>query len=152
MVKDRSQRSLTIGGNMGYKFEMLEVWTLALEYADLIYRLTEKLPASEEYNLKSQIKRAANSIALNIAEGSTSQTDAEQARFLSMAIRSLIETVACQHLINQRKYLTDPNILRQAYKESETLFARLQAFRASLKGDRVHEETGGYDVGDETPF
>ena len=73
---------------MGYKFEKLEVWALALEYTDLIYHLAEKLPASEQYNLKSQIKRAANSIALNIAEGSTTQTDAEQARFLNIAIRS----------------------------------------------------------------
>lgn len=69
-----------------------------------------------------------------------------------MAKRSFIETVACQHLINQRKYLTDPNILRQADKESETIFARLEAFRASLKGNKVREDTGGYDAGEEVPF
>ena len=114
--------------------------------------MADKLPEHEEYNLKSQIKRAANSIALNIAEGSTSQTDAEQARFLNMAIRSLIETVACQHLINQRNYLTDPKILRWAYKESGTLFAKLQAFRRSLKGSNVREDTAVYDAGGESPF
>ena len=73
---------------MPYKFEKLRVWQAAIEYVDLIYLLAEKLPKSEEYNLKSQIVRAARSIALNIAEGSTGQTDAEQARFLGMAIRS----------------------------------------------------------------
>jgi four helix bundle protein len=62
---------------MAYKFEQLEVWQLSLEYIDLIYQLSEKLPRSEEYNLKSQIIRAATSISLNIAEGSTGQTDAE---------------------------------------------------------------------------
>ena len=82
---------------MPYKFEQLEVWKLSLEYTDLIYELAGKLPKSEEYNLKSQIVRAATSISLNIAEGSTGQSDAEQARFLGMAIRSLIEIVACQH-------------------------------------------------------
>ncbi len=137
---------------MGYKFEKLEVWTLALEYVDLIYHLAEKLPASEEYNLKSQIRRAANSVALNIAEGSTTQTDAEQARFLNMAIRSLLETVACQHLINQRKYLTDPDTLRQAYQKSEILFAKLQAFRASLKGFTVREDSSQYEVSEDLPF
>jgi four helix bundle protein len=84
---------------MPYKFEQLDVWKLALDYIDLIYKLAEKLPRGEEYNLKSQITRAATSIALNIAEGSQGQSDAEQARFLGMAIRSLIETVACQRII-----------------------------------------------------
>ena len=58
---------------MGYKFEQLEVWQLALEYTDLIYMIAGQLPRSEEYNLKSQIIRAATSTALNIAEGSLQQ-------------------------------------------------------------------------------
>jgi four helix bundle protein len=55
---------------MPYKFEQLDVWTLALDYIDLVYKIAESLPRSEEYNLKSQITRAATSVALNIAEGS----------------------------------------------------------------------------------
>jgi four helix bundle protein len=120
---------------MPYKFEQLEVWKLALEYVNLIYAIAEKLPAFEEYNLKSQIVRAGTGIALNIAEGSTSQTDPEQARFLGLAIRSLIETVACQHLIKQRGYLKDPTPLDEAYQFSEKLFAKLQAFRKNLQSD-----------------
>ena len=108
---------------MTYKFEKLEVWQLALEYNNLVYGLAGQLPRAEEYNLKSQITRAATSIALNIAEGSTGQSDAEQARFLNMASRSLLETVACQHLIHQRGYLADPTPLREAYQFSRKLFA-----------------------------
>jgi four helix bundle protein len=89
---------------MGFKFEKLDVWNAALDYLDLIYAIADALPKSEVYNLKSQIIRAGTSVTLNIAEGSTGQTDAEQARFLGMAIRSLIETVACQHIINRRNY------------------------------------------------
>ena len=92
---------------MPYKFEQLDVWKVSLEYIDSIYTLAEKLPKSEEYNLKSQIIRTATSVSLNIAEGSTGQSDAEQARFLSMAICSLIETVACQHIIKRREYIQD---------------------------------------------
>lgn len=117
---------------MAYKFEKLEVWRLAVEYVDLIYRIAEQLPGSEEYNLKSQIIRAATSIALNIAEGSTSQSDAEQRRFLGMAIRSLIETVACLHLSERRSYW-DVGLSREVYTHSEKLFAKLQAFRTALK-------------------
>lgn len=90
---------------MAYKFEKLEVWQLALKYTDLIYDLAGQLPRAEEYNLKSQLIRTATSITLNIAEGSTGQSNAEQARFLGLAIRSLTETVACQHLIHRRRNL-----------------------------------------------
>jgi four helix bundle protein len=81
---------------MPFKFEQLDVWKMSLDYIDLIYELAEKLPEAERYNLKSQITRAATSISLNIAEGSTSQSDAEQHRFLGMALPSLIETAACK--------------------------------------------------------
>jgi four helix bundle protein len=127
---------------VSYKFEQLEVWQLSMDYIDAIYRLTEELPRSEEYNLKSQIIRAATSISLNIAEGSTGQTNAEQARFLGMAIRSLIETVACQHLIRRRKYLSDTALLDQIYENSQTLARKLQSFRKSLlsSSQRLRED------------
>ena len=118
---------------MPYKFEQLEVWKLA-----------ENLPRSEEYNLKSQITRAATSIALNIAEGSQGQSDAEQARFLGMSIRSLIETVACQKIISRRGYLQDEIILNKAYQDSQTLARKLQSFRKSI--------SSSYQVKEDSPL
>jgi four helix bundle protein len=112
-----------------FKFERLDVWKMALNYHDLIYAIAEQLPRSEEYNVKSQIIRAATSIALNIAEGSTCQTDAEQARFLSMSIRSLIETIACLRIIERRGYLNGLETLRKTDLEAERLLSRLIAFR-----------------------
>ena len=130
-----------------YKFERLQVWGLALEYIDVIYEIAGQLPKTEEYNLKSQIMRAATSVALNIAEGSTGQTDAEQARFLGMAIRSLIETVACQRLINRRGYLADPSWLDEAYRQSEMLAKKLQAMRKAIGPEppAVVDEPAQYD-------
>lgn len=134
---------------MPYKFEQLDVWKLSLEYVDSIYLLAEKLPKSEEYNLKSQIVRAATSISLNIAEGSTGQSDAEQGRFLGMAIRSLIETVACHHIICRRNYVQDEKLLQKIYEDSQILARKLQVFRKSLSNPRnqIREETSEY--GDE---
>jgi len=131
---------------MPYKFEQLEVWQLAMEYVDAIYVLAEKLPHSEDYNLKSQIVRAATSVALNIAEGSTGQTDAEQARFLGMAIRSLIETVACQHLIRRRHYVSDESLINTVYSKSQILARKLQSFRKSLvpASSQIREEAAPY--------
>ena len=133
---------------MSFKFEQLNVWKMSLEYSDSIYELAEKLPESERFNLKSQITRAATSISLNIAEGSTGQSDAEQSRFLSMAIRSLIETVACQRLIDRRKYVSDRAFMEKLDVQAQDLVKRLHAFRKALvKTNRiVSEEQPAYDT------
>ncbi|MFZ1793176.1 MAG: four helix bundle protein [Anaerolineae bacterium] len=117
---------------MAFKFEKLEVWQMSLEYIDTCYAIAEKLPASENFNLASQIRRAATSINLNIAEGSTGQTDIEQARFLGLAIRSLIETVACQHIISRREYWSDKESLRIAYQKADSLLNKLIAMRKAI--------------------
>ena len=117
---------------MPFKFEKLELWELALCYIDRIYEIGEQLPRSEDFNLKSQIQRAATSIALNIAEGSTGQTDTEQGRFIGLALRSLVESVACIHLIRRRGYLPDSQILDQAYSQADNLAMKLQAFRKAI--------------------
>jgi len=117
---------------VGYKFEKLEVWELALEYVDLFYEMIREFPHIERNNLQTQSIRAATSICLNIAEGSTGQSDAEQNRFLGMAARSLVETVACLHLMKRRGYL-EGKVFDEAYGFSEKLFAKLQAFRNHLK-------------------
>lgn len=120
-------------GDPMYKFERLKVYQLALDYIDKVYLVAAKLPRNEEYNLSSQIKRAATSIALNIAEGSTGQTDPEQARFLAMAIRSLLETVACKHIIERRGYLRANLLLMRELDElGRTLARSLQAMRKSV--------------------
>jgi four helix bundle protein len=136
---------------MPFKFEKLEVWQLSLEYIDLIYELAGKLPRSEEYNLKSQITRAATSVALNIAEGSTGQTDVEQARFLGMAIRSLLETVACQHIVRRRNLVDDSAMLDKIYAHAEKLVAKLHTFRNSISPNKqwVRESQSPYE-GDQT--
>lgn len=132
---------------MAYKFEQLDVWKFSVDYIDSIYSLATLLPKSEEYNLKSQIVRAATSISLNIAEGSTGQSDAEQARFLGFAIRSLIETVACQHIIRRRNYIQDESLLKKLYEDSEVLARKLQAFRKSITQYQIREDIPKY--GDE---
>ncbi len=136
---------------MPFKFEKLEVWQLALEYIDLVYEIADQLPRSEEYNLKSQFVRAATSVALNIAEGSTSQTDTEQARFLGLAIRSLIETVACQQIIVRRQFLANASILKKAYLSAELLVAKLHSMRKAIAPEQawLREERVNYSTEDE---
>ncbi len=123
---------------MPYKFEKLETYQLALDYLDLMYTLADGLPRNEEHNLRSQMIRAATSIVLNIVEGSTGQSDAEQSRFLGMALRSFIETVACQRIMDRRKYASTVE-LERANDSGQKLFAKNQAMRRSLERRTTHD-------------
>jgi four helix bundle protein len=78
---------------MPFKFEKLEIWNLALQFAHDVHIITRKFPKEELFNLTSQFKRAADSVSLNIAEGSIGQSDPEQRKFVGYAIRSIAECV-----------------------------------------------------------
>ena len=80
---------------MPFKFEKLEIWRLAIDMADDVDKLTKTFPKDEFFILTSQMKRAADSISLNIPEGSTGQSNPEQLRFLGYAQRSALEVVNC---------------------------------------------------------
>jgi four helix bundle protein len=116
---------------MPFKFEKLEIWKLAIEYADEVNVLTKNYPKEEMFVLSSQFKRAADSISLNIAEGAIGQSDAEQRKFVGYAIRSLAECVNCLYLSSSRKYIKQEDFNR-LYEKAETLFAKMNKFRSSL--------------------
>ena len=118
-------------GDRSYKFQGLQVYQLALGYLDRIYELTRSLPEVERYNLKSQVERAATSVVLNIAEGSTGQSDPEQSRFVSMALRSYLETVACLDITERRQFLSN-NDLQPVRDSGRELFVKLLALRKAL--------------------
>jgi four helix bundle protein len=82
--------------------------------------------------LGSQIKRAADSVALNIAEGSTGQTNAEFKQFIGYVIRSAIEVVSCLYIGKKRNIITDKDF-QKLYEEIESIVKMLQSLRKSLK-------------------
>ncbi|MCU0334023.1 MAG: four helix bundle protein [Chitinophagaceae bacterium] len=117
---------------MPFKFEKLEVWQEAMNLGEDVDKLSASFPQKELYNLSSQMRRAADSVALNIAEGSSAASDAEQVRFLNIAIRSCNEVVCCLHKAKCRGYLADEKF-NQLYEDLDKLCARLQAFRNKLR-------------------
>ena len=62
---------------MKFKFENLIIWQKAMDYGENIFQLSNQFPKEEIYNLTSQIRRAVDSIALNISEGSIGQSNPE---------------------------------------------------------------------------
>jgi four helix bundle protein len=72
-------------------FQALTVWQHAHKFVLWAYRLTAGFPAHEMYGLTNQLRRAAVSIAANIAEGFRRKGQADKARMLNIAQGSLEE-------------------------------------------------------------
>ena len=116
---------------MPFKFEKLLVWQKALDLTAVVHTVSLKFPKDELYVLTSQIKRAADSVCLNIAEGSTGQSNPEFKRFLGIALRSDIEVVGCI-FIAQRRNIINKEDFDIIYRMCEELLVMINALRNSL--------------------
>lgn len=116
---------------MAFKFEQLRIWQKALDMTAEISDLTKSFPKEERFNLSSQINRAGDSVALNIAEGSTGQSDKEFNRFLGIALQSAIEVVGCLFIGHRRSIISDSDFQR-FYNEETELIKMIQALRNTL--------------------
>ncbi|HNV53332.1 MAG TPA: four helix bundle protein [Tenuifilaceae bacterium] len=118
---------------MSFKFENLLVWQKAIDVSYDINMLVSHFPKEEVYVLSSQLKRAADSISLNIAEGSTGQSNAGFARFLNYSIRSAIEVVSGLFLARKRNLINEDEF-KVNYEKIELLVKMLQSLKNSLEG------------------
>src|SRR6476620_10264638 len=108
---------------MSFKFEKLIVWQKSLTLSAIVDVVAKKFPKEELYILSSsQIKSAADSVSLNIAEGSAGQTNAEFKRFLSIALRSDIEIGGCIYLARTRNIINEEDFT-SIYKLCEEIFS-----------------------------
>ncbi len=116
---------------MSFKFEKLTIWQKSMEFGELIFQISKKFPDNEKFNLTSQIRRATDSIALNISEGSILQSDLEFKKFIGYSIRSLAETVTCLYKAKNRTYINEDEF-QHLYKFSYELMNSLIAFRNQI--------------------
>jgi four helix bundle protein len=110
----------------------LKAFQLADTLALLVYKETRSFPKSETYGISSQMRRAAVSVAANIAEGSARRTQADFVRFLDIAFSSLREIEYYIHLTKRLGYLTDTAAHGLASLQSKTA-QKLAALTESLR-------------------
>lgn len=115
-----------------FKFEQLEVWHEAAALTAKVNAFRLDFPATETYVLGSQVQRAADSVALNIAEGCTLQSDKEFLRFLVMSNRSAIEVCACLKLAILRE-IGDKDSAEALLALYEKLIIGIQALMKHLR-------------------
>ncbi|MEK7580783.1 MAG: four helix bundle protein [Patescibacteria group bacterium] len=120
-----------MSGKGYFRFEKLDVWIDARQFVSLIYKVTEDFPAKERFGLIDQIRRAAVSIALNIAEGSTKNSDPDFRRFLRMSQGSVNEVVTALYIALDQKFIKEGKF-DELYEFTLRLNARLNALIKSI--------------------
>ena len=117
---------------MSGTFEDLRAWQCAMSFVVRLYRETGKFPKQEIYGLTSQLRKAAVSIASNIAEGKGRASDRDFGHFLDVARGSAYEVKTQLMLAAQIGYLdkeASTQLLAQASELSCIVNGLLKALR-----------------------
>ena len=116
-------------------FREYRVWQDAVEYASLVYNVTDKMPWFEKKGLCDQLQRAVVSISSNIAEGAARSSSTEFIHFLNYALGSAFE-VETQLLISKNiGYLTD-DIYSQLSTKISSIERQLNGLISSLRNSQ----------------
>lgn len=113
-------------------FKKLEIWQLANSLALKIYSLTSHFPASEQFSLTNQLRRAAVSVSANIAEGCGRYSKGEKIQFLIIARGSIYEVQSHLSIAVGLGYLKNKDFAK-IEDEYEILIKRLNAFVAHFR-------------------
>lgn len=114
-----------------HNFRKIKVYQRAIDFAVEIYRVSKIFPKDELFGLTSQIRRAATSISLNIAEGSGNKSNKEFQRFLEIALRSDYEVMTCLEIALKLKYCEKEDY-EKLIAESDEIAAMIVGFSKSL--------------------
>ena len=116
----------------GFEFQKTGIYSDTINYISGIYKISKSFPDIEKYGLSDQIRRAATSIALNIAEGWGRYHKKEKAQLYKVARASLFECVAALDIALSQKYIAEDKY-RKTITDSEIISKKISALINSIK-------------------
>lgn len=118
-----------------FPFEKLDVWKMAVDLAEYILDLLEKLPQNKHIRLIGQIESAAVSVPQNIAEGKGRQYKKEFIQFLHISQGSAYEVVTLNEIFRRRRLLSEEEAM-EIRNRCEQIDRKLNGLMNSLRGKR----------------
>jgi len=105
----------------------LDVFKVARSFCFECYQVSKRFPGEEKFNMTSQIRRAALSVVLNIAEGCSRKSEAERKRYFEISRGSLIEVDAAFDMANDLGYLDNykTEILNKTAKRTFSMLSKM---------------------------
>lgn len=95
---------------MKFRFQDFKIWQLAVEIADGLFDIADRLDAKRLYRFAEQLRASGLSMSNNIAEGAGSHSKREFQNFLNIARRSTFENANMLILFHKRKLITEEEL------------------------------------------
>jgi four helix bundle protein len=133
VVQGQEERDIEISS-----YRDLKVWQKAMAVAEQAYRLTVRFPKDEIYGMTSQIRRAAVSIAANVAEGHGREHSGSFVQFLRVAQGSLKE-LETHLLLASRIDLALPEEVEPMLAQCDELGRMLRSLIRSVQRKHANE-------------
>ena|SRR3989338_4390271 len=119
-------------GRPVFDFEKLDVYRKALSFTNEVYRVTKDFPREEQFGVVAQLRRAAVSIAQNLAEGCGRRSKNDRRHFFDMARSSIYECIPLLQLSEQQRFFHD-GMYDKLYEDSTELSRMLSGLISSLR-------------------
>jgi len=116
-----------------FPFEKLDVWHLAVDFADYILNILDSLPPNKYLRVIGQMEAAVSSIPQNIAEGKGRQYKKEFIQYLYIAEGSLFEVLTLSEILKRRKLIRENESI-EIRKQAEIIDRKLHGLINSLRG------------------
>ena len=114
-----------------FRFEDLEIWKMAIDIANQLFDIADKLEAKKLYRFAEQLRGAGMSMSNNIAEGSGSNSKKEFYQFLNIARKSTFENANIVIILEKRNII-DSETLKSMLDELDILCRKITNFQKSL--------------------
>jgi four helix bundle protein len=114
-----------------FRFEQLEIWQMAIETADKLFNIADRLEERRLYRFAEQLRGSGLSISNNIAEGSGSNSNKDFSNFLKFSRRSVFECANILFVLKKRN-LVEAGELIQRLTELEQLSKKISNFQKSI--------------------
>ncbi|MEI6765764.1 MAG: four helix bundle protein [Bacteroidota bacterium] len=133
-----------------FRFEDLRIYNKALDYVGLVHGYTKSFPENERHALSAKFMHAAESIAINIAEGS-GRNKTQFIYYLKMAKSSIRECIVITTIAQRLKFISESSIeesRQQLIEMTKMVGALIASLQRTAKGPELVEE----DDDDEMSF
>jgi four helix bundle protein len=111
----------------------MSVWELSFKLLKVIYEITKRFPQDEKYGLISDMRRAANSISHNIAEGFGRYEKRDKTRFYKISRGSTYELISQTLVAMELKYIENNLLKDEIINQCKNIVSELDALILTLE-------------------
>ena len=115
-----------------FSFERLEVWHIAVDFADFVLNILDSFPSNKYLRIVGQMEAAVSSIPQNIAEGKGRQYKKEFIQYLYITEGSLFEVLTLSEILKRRNLIREKGSI-EIRKQAEIIDRKLHGLINSLR-------------------